>query len=74
MADNPLPKISVAAPVASAAAGAAAVSAPTLIEVRDLSLFYGSNQALKKISLNIGEKVVTAFIGPSGCGKSTLLR
>jgi phosphate transport system ATP-binding protein len=42
--------------------------------VRDLSLSYGTNKALKNISLNIGEKVVTAFIGPSGCGKSTFLR
>jgi phosphate transport system ATP-binding protein len=46
----------------------------TLIEVKNLSLFYGANQALKQISLDISEKVVTAFIGPSGCGKSTLLR
>jgi len=45
-----------------------------LIEVRDLSLYYGANKALKNISLNIGEKIVTAFIGPSGCGKSTFLR
>ena len=50
-------------------------SAPEpFIEVRDLSLFYGANKALKNISLNISEKLVTAFIGPSGCGKSTLLR
>ena len=45
-----------------------------LIEVQDLSLFYGANKALKNISLNIREKLVTAFIGPSGCGKSTFLR
>jgi phosphate transport system ATP-binding protein len=47
---------------------------PGLIEVSNLSLFYGSSQALKEVSLPIGEHVVTAFIGPSGCGKSTLLR
>src|ERR1044071_5231149 len=46
----------------------------TLIRVQNLSLFYGTNQALKNIAVNISEKVVTAFIGPSGCGKSTLLR
>ncbi len=46
----------------------------TLIDVQNLSLFYGASRALKSISLNIREKVVTAFIGPSGCGKSTLLR
>ena len=44
------------------------------IEIEDVSLFYGASQALKNISLNLEEKVVTAFIGPSGCGKSTLLR
>src|SRR6188768_2129895 len=49
------------------------VSAP-LIETKNLSLFYGKSQALKNISFDISERVVTAFIGPSGCGKSTLLR
>lgn len=44
------------------------------VKVRDLSLRYGSNLALKNISMNIPEKMVTAFIGPSGCGKSTFLR
>lgn len=46
----------------------------TCLKVDDLSLFYGSKQALHNISLNIPKKRVTAFIGPSGCGKSTLLR
>jgi phosphate transport system ATP-binding protein len=46
----------------------------TLIETRDLQLYYGSSQALKSINLDIPERQVTAFIGPSGCGKSTLLR
>ena len=45
-----------------------------LIHIEGLSLYYGASQALKTISLTLGEKVVTAFIGPSGCGKSTLLR
>ncbi|WP_339899779.1 phosphate ABC transporter ATP-binding protein PstB [uncultured Gilvimarinus sp.] len=44
------------------------------LEVEDLKLYYGNDQALKNISLKIPEKKVTAFIGPSGCGKSTLLR
>jgi phosphate transport system ATP-binding protein len=75
MAETSIPRISVPAPAAPAASAAtASASPPTLIEVRDLSLSYGTNQALKNISLNIGEKVVTAFIGPSGCGKSTFLR
>ncbi|MGL5084414.1 MAG: phosphate ABC transporter ATP-binding protein PstB [Clostridium sp.] len=44
------------------------------IQVRDLDLFYGDNQALKKINIDLEENKVTAFIGPSGCGKSTFLR
>ena len=39
-----------------------------------LSLFYGSKQALKNISLDVHPQKVTALIGPSGCGKSTFLR
>ena len=45
-----------------------------LIEITNLSLHYGPARALKDVSLQIRERVVTAFIGPSGCGKSTLLR
>ena len=44
------------------------------LRVRDLDFYYGSFQALKKVSLDVAENQVTAFIGPSGCGKSTLLR
>jgi phosphate transport system ATP-binding protein len=44
------------------------------VNVKELSIFYGHNQALKKISMDIPDKKVTAFIGPSGCGKSTFLR
>lgn len=46
----------------------------TKVHVEDLSVFYGSNKALKNISMDIPDKKVTAFIGPSGCGKSTFLR
>ena len=42
--------------------------------IKDLDLFYGDFQALKKISMHIPEKEITAFIGPSGCGKSTCLK
>jgi phosphate transport system ATP-binding protein len=42
--------------------------------VRNLSFWYGSQQALWDISLDIPERSVCAFIGPSGCGKSTFLR
>jgi phosphate transport system ATP-binding protein len=44
------------------------------ISVRKLNFYYGRQQALFDISLEIQERVVTAFIGPSGCGKSTFIR
>ena len=46
----------------------------TRIDIRDLSFYYGANQALKDVSVPLYDRKVTAFIGPSGCGKSTLLR
>lgn len=42
--------------------------------IRSQNFFYGSNQALHDISLDILKNRVTALIGPSGCGKSTFLR
>lgn len=42
--------------------------------IKDLDLYYGDFQALKKINMHIPEKKITAFIGSSGCGKSTLLK
>ena len=44
------------------------------VSVNDLSVYYGTTRALTKISMDIPDKKVTAFIGPSGCGKSTFLR
>jgi phosphate transport system ATP-binding protein len=42
--------------------------------VSNLSVFFGANEVLKKVSLDITPRAVTAIIGPSGCGKSTFLR
>ncbi|TAH68320.1 MAG: phosphate ABC transporter ATP-binding protein [Anaerolineaceae bacterium] len=41
---------------------------------KDLNLHYGTNHALKDVTMNIKENAISAFIGPSGCGKSTFLR
>ncbi len=44
------------------------------IRTGNLSLWYGTFQALFDINLNIREGLITSMIGPSGCGKSTFLR
>mgnify|MGYP002571445249 CR=1 FL=1 len=46
----------------------------TIISVQNLNLWYGSNQALYDVSMELLENQITAFIGPSGCGKSTFLK
>lgn len=46
----------------------------TILEVRDLNLWYGEHHALHNISCNIPKNQITALIGPSGCGKSTFLK
>lgn len=45
-----------------------------VFEIRDMDLYYGSFQALKKVNIDIYKNDITALIGPSGCGKSTFLR
>ncbi len=42
--------------------------------VSGMDFWYGSQQALKNIQMDIKANAITAFIGPSGCGKSTFLR
>jgi phosphate transport system ATP-binding protein len=44
------------------------------IETRRLSLWYGSFQALKEVTVSVRHGIITSLIGPSGCGKTTLLR
>ena len=46
----------------------------SIIETKNLNLYYGEKQALKSIDMSINKNEVTALIGPSGCGKSTFLR
>jgi len=45
-----------------------------ILEVQNLSAWYGSFLAIKHISMTIKSQAITAIIGPSGCGKSTLIR
>lgn len=49
-------------------------AAKVKMTTRDAKVFYGDNQAIHGIDMDIMENEVIAFIGPSGCGKSTFLR
>lgn len=46
----------------------------SILEAKDLNLWYDANHALKNINISIPERKITALIGPSGCGKSTFLK
>ena len=59
-------------PVAPASLPAAAEE--IAFDIQNLSLWYGTSQALHDVTIRIPAKKVTAIIGPSGCGKSTFLR
>ena len=45
-----------------------------MLQANDLHLYYGENEALKGIDIEIQKNEITALIGPSGCGKSTFLK
>jgi len=72
--DSAGPHLRLRTDVAFAKPSAGSGEGELAVELRNVNLFYGTNQALFDISMDIGSKMVTAFIGPSGCGKSTLLR
>ena len=46
----------------------------TLLEIRDLDVFYGDAQALSGVSLDVPENAIVAIVGANGAGKSTLIR
>ena len=45
-----------------------------VLELENLTVSYGSYQAVRDVTLNVEQRKITALIGPSGCGKTTLLR
>lgn len=50
------------------------VQLKTVLEARDVSVYYDDFKAVQNVTLNIVENKITSLIGPSGCGKSTMLR
>jgi phosphate transport system ATP-binding protein len=47
---------------------------PLVIDVKNLSVYYGDFKAVSDVDMPIRKNEITALIGPSGCGKSTVLR
>ncbi len=45
-----------------------------VIELQDVSCYYGSFRAVRNVDIKVAKHSITSLIGPSGCGKSTLLR
>jgi phosphate transport system ATP-binding protein len=69
-AEGPTPSIRIAA----APRAQSAEAAEPVIQLRDLSCWYGGFRAVRNVDLEVQKQRITALIGPSGCGKSTLLR
>jgi phosphate transport system ATP-binding protein len=66
------------APASGFTAARRSIGAPQFsirrMEVDDVSVFYGTKEAVKSVSLPVRQGEVLSLIGPSGCGKTTLLR
>lgn len=63
-----------AAPPSGAAAGAALASETPAVEVRDLTVRFGSFTAVDRISLRVRRGEIFGFLGPNGSGKTTTIR
>jgi phosphate transport system ATP-binding protein len=63
-----------AAAVTASASGQLRVAPEVVFDAHDVSVSYGSKEALTGVSLRIRRGQITALIGPSGCGKTTFLR
>src|SRR3954447_22771560 len=70
----PAPRLPATRSPVKPAAAAPAEPVDVVNEARNVSVFYGDHEAIKRVSLQMPRNRVIAMIGPSGCGKSTFLR
>ena len=68
------PPAAQASPPAPLATAATVAGKHVTFDVQHLNIWFGKNQVLRDVSMQIPTCAVTAIIGPSGCGKSTFLR
>jgi phosphate transport system ATP-binding protein len=69
------PSVSINAPTSGWGAQDTPHAAGTpVMALKDVSVFYGTYEAVRGTSMPIRQNQITAMIGPSGCGKSTILR
>lgn len=69
-----MPNIALDYNILSNKQASSAESGEAAINVENVNVWYGNNQALKDVNISIMKNKITAFIGPSGCGKTTLLK
>jgi phosphate transport system ATP-binding protein len=74
VSDRPTVNIAARPGRADAAAQPSHASLPRVLDLEDVSVYYGSYEAVRGTSMTIAKNQITAMIGPSGCGKSTILR
>ncbi len=75
LANGPGLAIRIATSAHETAPGPANQAQPEyVVELQDVSCYYGSFRAVRNVDIKVAKNAITALIGPSGCGKSTLLR
>ncbi len=72
--NGPGPAIRLATLPAGGAAPTVDAAPEYVVELRDVSCYYGAFRAVRNVDIKVAKNAITALIGPSGCGKSTLLR
>jgi phosphate transport system ATP-binding protein len=68
------PDLTIASLIPGAGPAMPTATATPVMNLENVSVFYGSYEAVRGTDMPIRENQITAMIGPSGCGKSTVLR
>ena len=61
-------------PIVDQPIAAPPVVAQPMVDIQGLSVFYGKQLAVNKLSLTIPRGEVFGFIGPNGAGKTTTIK